>query len=133
QNCPQYVIGHYAIQMLGAVVIPLNPMYKESELEYFVNEAEIEVIITGQELYEQLIDIREKLSSLSLVITTNNAVFLSQTCTFPPPEGLRMIMQRVSDTVDMKDRITESSPVHATQSNALWNDVGLRVFKCGTT
>src|SRR5699024_8126036 len=25
QNCPQYVIGHYAVQMLGAVVIPLNP------------------------------------------------------------------------------------------------------------
>src|SRR5690625_962947 len=31
QNCPQYLIGHYAIQMLGAVVVPLNPMYKESE------------------------------------------------------------------------------------------------------
>src|SRR5699024_1550502 len=79
-----------------------NPMYKESELEYFVNEAEIEVIITGQELYEQLIDIREKLSSLSLVITTNYADFLSENSTLPLPEELKMIKQRFSDTLDMR-------------------------------
>lgn len=133
QNCPQYVIGHYAIQMLGAVVIPLNPMYKESELEYFVNEAEIEVIITGQELYEQLIDIREKLSSLSLVITTNYADFLSENSTLPLPEELKMIKQRFSDTLDMKDGISECGPVHATESIDLWNDVGLMVFTSGTT
>src|SRR5690625_3068965 len=33
QNCPQYVVGHYAVQMLGVVVIPLNSMYTESVLE----------------------------------------------------------------------------------------------------
>ena len=26
QNCPQYLISHSAVQMLGAIVVPLNPM-----------------------------------------------------------------------------------------------------------
>jgi len=133
QNCPQYVIGHYAIQMLGAVVIPLNPMYKESELEYFVNEAEIEVIITGQELYEQLKDIREELSSLSLVITTNYADFLPENSILPLPEELKMIKQRFPDTLDMTDGISQCGPVHATENVDLWNDVSLMVFTSGTT
>lgn len=80
------MIGHYAVQMLGAIVIPLNPMYKESELEYFVNEAEIEAIIVGQELYGELKDIKEEMSSLRFVITTNYADFLLESLTLPLPE-----------------------------------------------
>src|SRR5699024_10869626 len=41
--------------------------------------------------------------------------------------------QRFSDTLDMKDGISESGPVHATESIDLWNDVGLMVFTSGTT
>ncbi|WP_160112408.1 AMP-binding protein [Salicibibacter kimchii] len=54
QNCPQYLLGHYAIQMLGATVVPLNPMYKALELENFINEAEIMAMSAGEELYEQV-------------------------------------------------------------------------------
>src|SRR5699024_12036147 len=76
QNCPQYLIGHYAIQMLGAVVVPLNPMYKESELEYFINEAEIKAIIAGQELYNQLEKVRFNASLLQFIITHNYTHFM---------------------------------------------------------
>lgn len=133
QNCPQYVIGHYAVQMLGAVVIPLNPMYKETELEYFVNEAEIEAIIIGQELYEQLKNIRKDLSSLRFVITTNYADFLSETHTLPLPDELKKTKQRFPDTLDMLDGINQCSPIRKTEKIDVWNDIGLMVFTSGTT
>src|SRR5699024_5567685 len=69
QICPHYLIGHYVIQMLGAVVVPLNPMYKESELEYFINEAEIKAVIAGQELYNQHENVTFKSSLLQFIIT----------------------------------------------------------------
>src|SRR5699024_11640459 len=34
QNCPQYIISYFSAQKIGAIVVPLNPMYKEAELEY---------------------------------------------------------------------------------------------------
>src|SRR5699024_5317165 len=103
------------------------------ELVYFVKEAEVEVNIIGKELYEQLIDIREKLSSLSLVITTKYDDFLSENSTLPHPEELKVVKQRFSVQLDMKDGMSECGPVHATESIDLWNDVGLMVFTSGTT
>ena len=35
QNVPQFPIATYAAWKVGAIVVPLNPMYKEKELTYF--------------------------------------------------------------------------------------------------
>src|SRR5690554_5244746 len=51
QNCPQYIIAHYAVQMLGAVVTPLNPQYKAAEVEYQLSDAEARAVICGTDLY----------------------------------------------------------------------------------
>src|SRR5699024_11580383 len=95
QNCPQYLIGHYAIQMLGAIVIPLNPMYKEAELEYLINEAKIQVMIVGQELYKEIENIKGNLASLRFVVTTNYTDFLSNQLTLPLPEELKIEKQAI--------------------------------------
>jgi long-chain acyl-CoA synthetase len=33
-NCPQMVIAFYSIFRLGAIAVPLNPLYQERELAY---------------------------------------------------------------------------------------------------
>src|SRR5699024_10508550 len=38
-NCPQAVISYYAILMAGAIVVQTNPLYKERELEYQLNDS----------------------------------------------------------------------------------------------
>lgn len=133
QNCPQYVIGHYAIQMLGAIVIPLNPMYKESELEYFINEGEIEGILVGQELYSQLKDIKNKLPTLKFIITTNYAEFLSEEPNLPLPDELKMKKEYHQDTLDMLESIQKNVPIEVVEEIDIWEDVGLMVFTSGTT
>lgn len=50
QNSPQYVIGYYAILRADAVVIPVNPMNRSTELEHYIADAESRVCLAGQEL-----------------------------------------------------------------------------------
>lgn len=133
QNCPQYLISHYAIQMLGAIVVPLNPMYKEAELEYFINEAQIQVVIAGQELYKQVENNKDKLPSLEFMITTNYADFLSEDQTLSLPEELKVKKEKIEGTFDMVEAINSSDPITETAQIDIWEDVGLMVFTSGTT
>ncbi|AXF55336.1 long-chain fatty acid--CoA ligase [Salicibibacter kimchii] len=54
QNAPQYIISLYAILRVGAVVVPINPMNKEAELEFCINDCGIKAGIVGQEIYENV-------------------------------------------------------------------------------
>ncbi|MFD2639340.1 AMP-binding protein [Piscibacillus salipiscarius] len=133
QNSPQYIIGHYAIQMIGAVVVPLNPMYKESELDYFLNEAEIKVVIAGQELYTQIKNVSSKAPSLEFVITTNYANYLPGNPTLPVPKELNTGNVNTNSAYDFVTSIKSTEPLIETAEIDLWNDVGLMVFTSGTT
>lgn len=133
QNSPQYLIGHYAIQMLGAIVVPLNPMYKEAELEYLLNEVEISGIIVGQELYSQLKNIRGKLPSLEFVILTNYADLLPEKVSLTLPEVLLVEKERFKGTFDMIEAIEESNRISSIEKVDIWDDISLMVFTSGTT
>lgn len=133
QNCPQYLIGHYAIQMLGAVVVPLNPMYKESELEYFINEAEIKAVIAGQELYKQLENVTFKSSLFQFIITTHYTDFLIEDLTLPLTDELKTAKKEIKETFDLLEIINTNYPITETEHINIWEDVGLMVFTSGTT
>ena len=45
RNCPQWIIANYAINKIGAVVVPVSPIYTSHELEYIMNDAEVETVI----------------------------------------------------------------------------------------
>lgn len=50
QNSPQYVISYYAILRADAVVIPVNPMNRASELEHYISDTKAAVCLAGMEL-----------------------------------------------------------------------------------
>lgn len=135
QNCPQYLIGHYAIQKLGAIVVPLNPMYKEAELEYLVNEVSIKAIISGQELYERIRNVSGKIPSVEFVLTTNYADYLpnENDITMPLPDELKVKKRNIKNTFDFIEIIKQHNPLDETAEIDLWEDVGLMVFTSGTT
>jgi len=68
-NCPQFVIGYYAILRAGGVVTAVNPLYTERELEYQLNNSEAVGIITLDLLYERVAKVRER-TSLKFIIVT---------------------------------------------------------------
>ena len=54
QNCPQFVMGFYAILRADAVVVPVNPMLLTDELRHTVTDSGARVVLSAQELLPQL-------------------------------------------------------------------------------
>lgn len=53
QNSPHYVIAYYAVLRAGAVVVPLNPMYRSEEVRRIIEDAGVRVAIAGSELIDR--------------------------------------------------------------------------------
>ncbi len=49
-NCPQYILAHYAIQKIGAIVCPCGPLNKAHELQYQLDDLGARVIIAADGL-----------------------------------------------------------------------------------
>jgi long-chain acyl-CoA synthetase len=133
QNCPQYIVAHYGIQRLGGTVVPLNPMYKQAELEYLLNEAKVKGILSGQELYGQLQGACQNISSLEFIVTTNYADFLPEHPSLPVPEELKIEKELIAETSDFASILKSKHPYTGQVKIDLENDIGLMVFTSGTT
>lgn len=68
QNSPQFVIAYYAILRANAVVVPINPMLTAKELEFYIQDCDINVAVIGQELYEKVSPLLNTSSLNSLLI-----------------------------------------------------------------
>ncbi len=75
-NCPQMVISYYGTLRAGAVVVPTNPLYVESELEHQLNDAGVKVVVILSMFYEKLQAVRSRIPSLEHVIVTNIGEYL---------------------------------------------------------
>ena len=43
-----FLVAHMAIQKIGGITVPLNPQFKEAEMEYFIQDADPAVIICAK-------------------------------------------------------------------------------------
>jgi len=91
QNLPQFVIAQYAVWKVGGIVVPLNPMYKEKELDYYFQDSGARAIIALSSAYEMSARniVRER--KIKVVITTSGLEFLS------PGESVPRVLQEEKD------------------------------------
>ncbi|WP_411884357.1 long-chain fatty acid--CoA ligase [Polaromonas sp. YR568] len=54
QNCPQWVIAHFAILRANAVVVPVNPMNRAEELKHYITDPDVKVAIIAADLAGEL-------------------------------------------------------------------------------
>jgi len=54
QNCPQWVVAHFAILRANAVVVPVNPMNRAEELKHYITDPDARVAITTADLAPEL-------------------------------------------------------------------------------
>jgi len=102
QNIPQFIIAQYAVWKAGGIVVPLNPMYKEKELDYFFQDSGARALIAISSAYESSARniVRER--KMEIVITTSGLEFLS------PDEPVPRMLQeekytRFSEAMDFMD------------------------------
>lgn len=70
-NCPQFFIGELAAWKLGAVYVPLNPIYTEDELAGPLETTGVSVILVLSAFYERVKSVQRRLPSLRHVVATN--------------------------------------------------------------
>ena len=54
QNCPQWVVAHFAILRVDAVVVPVNPLNRAEELKHYITDPDVKVAITAADLAPEL-------------------------------------------------------------------------------
>jgi long-chain acyl-CoA synthetase len=70
QNCIQWIIAFLGIQKIGAVAVPVAPIYTSYEIEYMVNDSGAETIICQDTNFGYVKEILSK-TCLKRVIVTN--------------------------------------------------------------
>ena len=44
-NCPQFLIGYFGAQQIGAIPVPVSPIYTPYEMKYLINDSEAETVL----------------------------------------------------------------------------------------
>lgn len=52
QNSPQYIAAYYAVLLAGAIVVPLNPMYRSTEIAAILDDAGVDVAFVAEDLIQ---------------------------------------------------------------------------------
>ncbi len=69
-NSPQWIIANFAIQKIGAVVVPVSPIYTSHELLYMVKDAGVETVICMDTNFGYVKEV-DRQHSLQRIIITN--------------------------------------------------------------
>ncbi len=44
-NCPQFLIGYFGAQQVGAIPVPVSPIYTPYEIKYLINDSGAETVV----------------------------------------------------------------------------------------
>lgn len=131
QNCPQYVIAFFAAQKIGAIAGPCNPMFKEWELKYQLNDLNAKVLITTPDLFEVYDKVQDE-TNVQYKILTNYRDYLPES---PYPEfPERIVETEIKDTIPWSSIFMEEK--YDFENNVDINmdeDVSLIIYTSGTT
>ena len=86
QNSPQFVVAFYAVLRADAIVVPVNPMNRSSELQHILEDSGARVAFVGEELMEH---VRSRLGNqVDHVIRARYADYLRNGTDLPLPDVL---------------------------------------------
>lgn len=132
ENCPQFVIAYFAAQRAGALVVPVNPMFKQAELEYEINDAGAETLIGLDTLYPEVQKIRNR-TPLKTVILTSLRDYLPADPVLPLHPDAKKEKRSFPDTLDLIDVMDKSSNRPICRVTDLKKDLALLQYTGGTT
>lgn len=133
-NCPQYVMAHYGIQKLGAIVCPCSPLFKEHELQYQLDDLKARVIVAADDLLPLVEKVRAQ-TAIEHVFVVRYADLLPEEPTVDVlPELLAMKREPRAVPPHYEDflAVTRSSAA-APPVKLEMDDVALMTYTSGTT
>jgi long-chain acyl-CoA synthetase len=85
-NCPQYVIGTFAILRLGAVVVNVNPAYTAREVQVIARDSGIRALVCLDSIAPLALDIKAE-TAIEHVIVTSLDEYSSDAAAPPQVQG----------------------------------------------
>ncbi|MFB0508546.1 MAG: class I adenylate-forming enzyme family protein [Thermodesulfobacteriota bacterium] len=133
-NCVQWVVAFLGIQKLGAVAVPVSPIYTSYEIEYMINDAGAETIICQDTNFCYVQEIFPK-TCLRNAIVTNLADLLPLwkravgTLFDKIPQGT---VEKGSNVYHFKN-LLKHPPQHPKVEIDPWEDLSYILYTGGTT
>lgn len=109
-NCPQFHVVFYGILKLGAVYVPVNPLFKEEELRYELNDSGATAIVVLDQLADMLMAVKSQ-TRIRTVFTTSQGEMLPAQPSVPLPAGLDAPARRVAGTTELMPAIRATAPI----------------------
>ncbi len=69
-NCPQWIIANFAINRIGAVMVPVSPIYTAYEIEYMIEDADIKTVICLDTNFVYIREVMRKTRLERVIVTT---------------------------------------------------------------
>jgi long-chain acyl-CoA synthetase len=107
-NSLQFIIAFFGILKCGGVHVPVNPLFREHELLYELNDTQAEVIVALDQLMPLVRAVKDR-SSLRCVFVTSFAEALPAEPTLPVPPTLREPKIACPDAIDFLPAIAQAA------------------------
>ncbi len=133
-NSVQWVVAFFAIQKIGAVAVPVAPIYTSFEIEYMINDSGAETIICLDTNFGYVQDVIQK-SSLKRIIVTNLADLLplwKRTVGFLFDKIPNGIVKKGENIYFFKD-LLKTTPEKINVDIDPWKDLSYILYTGGTT
>ncbi len=131
-NCPQFLVAFYGILKAGCIHVPVNPLFKEREFLYEMNDAEPRLIVALDLLFPLIQATREK-TSLETVVVTRLSDFIPADPTIPVPDIAGLPAMDCPDTLDLMTVLEEQQGADVPDVDVGLDDVAALNYTGGTT
>jgi len=131
QNCPQYLIAHFGIQKIGAIVSPCSPMFKAHEFAYQVGDLDAKALVVADHLMPIVQSVADRVR-VPNVFSVCYADFLPATPSVRVPDEVAARPAPAEGSIDFHAVVTRAD-VAAPKVDLVMDDICLMTYTSGTT
>ena len=131
QTSPQVYISYLSALRLGLIIVPIDPMSKEFELEYALNDSGASLVIAFDQFYPIIKNLKDKVGIRHVILTSFND-YLPENPEFPLHKMMHVEKQTFPDTYDLPTLIGKYSSTPP-KVNINLNDYAWILYTGGTT
>ncbi len=135
-NSPQFLITFFAVLKAGAVVVAINPLYKQQEITHQVNDAGIEVVFVMSNVYKMIKAAQPNTKIKKIVVTNIKDYFppvVSLLFTLAKEKEMGFRVELAQGDMWFKDLLAQHTPSERPKLEITSEDTAILQYSGGTT
>lgn len=131
-NCPQFFIAFYGILKLGAIHVPVNPMFKATELRYELVDTGARLILTLDQLHDVVEEVRAD-TAIEHVVVTSLGEMAPAEPRIPAPSAVLAARRPIAAAIDLLPALEAMAKPFAARTDITLDDIAALNYTGGTT